>query len=119
MKTMINSNTDFAAIGKDNLEAFTTSSKIWTAGVQDLSKQFAASAMASLEESVAAFKALTTVKSVKEAIELQTIYGKSAVTKALAESARLTEASKKLTEEALAPITARISVAVGSFSKAA
>jgi phasin family protein len=119
MKTMINSNIDFAAIGKDNLEAFTTSSKIWTAGVQDLSKQFAASAKASLEESVAAFKALTTVKSVKEAIELQATYGKSAVAKALAESARLTEASKKLTEEALAPITARISVAVGSFSKGA
>ncbi len=119
LKTMINSKIDFVAAGKDNLEAFTASSKIWTAGVQDLTKQFAATTKASFEESVAAFKALTSVKSVKEAIELQTAYGKSAMTKAMAESTKLTEASRKLTEEALAPITARISVAVGSFSKAA
>ena len=116
---MINSNIDFVAVGKDNLEALTASGKIWTAGVQDLTKQFAATTKASFEESVAAFKALTSVKSVKEAIELQTAYGKAAMTKAMAESTALTEASRKLTEEALAPITARISVAVESFSKAA
>ena len=116
---MLNSKIDFVAVGKDNLEAITASSKIWAAGVQELNKQFAASAKASLEESVAAFKALTTVKSVKEAIELQTAYSKTAIEKAIAETTKLTEASKKLTEEALAPITARISVAVGSFSKAA
>jgi phasin family protein len=119
MKTMINSTVDFATIGKENLEAFTTSSKIWMAGVQDLTKQFAATAKASLEESVATFKALSTVKSVKEAIELQTSYSKTAIAKALAESTKLTEASMKLTEEALAPITARMAVAVGAFSKAA
>jgi phasin family protein len=119
MKTMINSTVDFAAIGKENIEAFTTSSKIWIAGVQDLSKQFAATAKASLEESVATFKALSTVKSVQEAIELQTSYGKTAIAKALAESTKLTEASMKLTEEAMAPITARMAVAAGAFSKAA
>jgi phasin family protein len=89
------------------------------AGVQDLTKQFAATAKASLEESVATFKALGTVKSVQEAIELQTSYGKTAMAKAVAESTRMTEASMKLTEEALAPITARFAVAVGAFSKAA
>jgi phasin family protein len=119
LKTMMNSKIDFVAVGKDNLEAITASSKIWTAGVQDLTKQFAATTKASFEESVAAFKALTTVKSVKEAIELQTAYSKTAMTKAMAETTKLTEASRKLTEEAMAPITARISVAVGSFSKAA
>jgi phasin family protein len=118
LKIMLNT-VDFAAIGKENLEAFTVSSKIWTTGVQDLTKEFAASAKASFEESVAAFKALTTVKSIKEAIELQTSYSKSAVEKALAESKKMTEASLKLTEQAMAPITARVAVAVGSFSKAA
>jgi phasin family protein len=119
MNTMINNTVDFAAIGKQNLEAFTASSKIWTAGVQDLTKQFAATAKASLEESVAAFKALSTVKSVKEAIDLQSAYSKTAIAKALAESAKLTDASRKLTEQAMAPLTARMGVAVGAFSKAA
>jgi phasin family protein len=118
-KTMINSTVDFAAIGKDNLEAFTESSKIWTAGVQDLTKQFVATAKASFDESMATFKALAAVKSVKEAIDLQSIYSKAAIAKALAESTKLTEASMKLTEQAMAPITARMAVAVGAFSKAA
>jgi phasin family protein len=119
MKTMFNSSVDFAAIGKENLEAFTASGKIWAAGVQDLTRQFAATAKASIEESVATFKALTTVKSVKEAVELQSSYSKAAVAKALAESTKLTEASMKLTEQALAPITARMAAAVEVFSKAA
>jgi phasin family protein len=119
MKTMINSTVDFAAIGKENLEAFSASGKIWAAGVQDLTKQFAATAKASLEESVATFKALSTVKSIKEAIDLQSAYSKAAIAKALAESTKLTEASMKLTEQAMAPITARMAAAVGSFSKAA
>ena len=116
---MINSTVDFAAIGKDNLEAFTASTKIWAAGVQDLTQQFAATAKASFDESMATFKALTAVKSFKEAIDLQSSYSKAAVAKALAESTKLTEASMKLTEQALAPITARMATAVGTFSKAA
>ena len=118
-KSMINSTVDFAAIGKENLEAFTASGKIWAAGVQDLTQQFAATAKASVEESVATFKALTAVKSVKEAIDLQSSYSKAAVAKALAEFSKLTEASIKLTEQALAPITARMAAAVEAFSKAA
>jgi phasin family protein len=119
MKTMINKTEDFVAFGKDNLEAFTAAGKIWAAGVQDLTKQVAATAKANFDESVASFKALTSVKSVKEAVELQSAFSKSAIEKALAESAKLTEASIKLTEQALAPITARINVAVQTFAKAA
>ncbi|HET6305789.1 MAG TPA: phasin family protein [Rhodopila sp.] len=116
---MINSSVDFAAIGKDNLEAFAASGKIWAAGVQDLTKQFAATAKASFEDSLATFKALSGVKSVKEAVELQSNYGKAAVTKALSETSKLTEASLKLTEQALAPITARMAATVEAFTKTA
>ncbi len=119
MKTMMTSPIDFAAIGKDNLAAITASGKIWAEGVQDLTKHAAATAKASYEESVATFKALTTVKSVKEAIEIQTAFSKAAIEKAIAETNKMTEASLKLTEKAMAPITARISVAVTSMSKAA
>jgi hypothetical protein len=37
----------------------------------------------------------------------------------VAQSTKLTEASLKLTEQAMAPITARVTVAVQAFSKAA
>ena len=117
-QTMINSTENLVAFGKDNFEALAVSSKIWVAGVQDLSQQFAATAKASLEQSVATLKALTAVRSLNEVVNLQTAYSQ-AVTKALANSNRLTDASLKLTEQALAPLTARMAAAVGAFSKAA
>jgi len=115
---MINKTEDLVAFGKDNLEAITASGKIWVAGVQDLTKQFAATAKASMDESVATMKALAAVRSFDEAVKLQAVYGQ-AVTKALTESNRLTDASFKLTEQALAPLTARVAAAVGAMSKAA
>ena len=64
-------------------------------------------------------KALTSVKSIKDAFELQSSFARSAMEKSLAESGKLTDASFKLTEQALAPITARVSVAVEKLSRAA
>jgi phasin family protein len=107
---------DLVAFNQGNIEAFVKSSQIWTTGVQDLSKQFAASAKASLDESISAFKALTSVKSLKDAFELQSSFARSALEKSLAESGKLTDASFKLTEQALAPITARVTVAVEKFA---
>jgi hypothetical protein len=39
--------------------------------------------------------------------------------KSMTESGKLTDASMKLTEQAMAPITARVTVAVEKFAKAA
>ena len=109
----------FVTFGQGNLDAVTKSGQIWAAGMQDLTKQFAATAKASFDESVATFKALSTVKSVKEAIDLQSNYGKAVIAKAVAEANKLSDASIKLTEQALAPLTARVSAAVETFGKAA
>ena len=110
---------ELVAFSQGNIEALVKSSQIWATGVQDLSKTFAAAAKASLDESMAAFKALTSAKSLKDAFELQSSFARSALEKSLAESGKLTDASMKLTEQALAPITARVTVAVEKFSKAA
>ena len=110
---------ELVAFNQGNIEAIVKSSQIWATGVQDLSKHIAAAAQASLDESISAFKALTSVKSLKDAFELQSSFARSALEKSLAESGRLTDASFKLTEQALAPITARVTVAVEKFAKAA
>ena len=110
---------EFVAFGQGNVEAIVKSSQIWATGVQDLSKHFAAAAKASMDDSMAAFKAMTSVKSLKDAFELQTSFARAAMEKSLAESGKLTDASFKLTEQALAPITARVTVAVEKFAKAA
>jgi phasin family protein len=110
---------ELVAFSQGNVEAIVKSSQIWATGVQDLSRNFAAAAQASLDESMSAFKALTSVKSLKDAFELQSSFARAALEKSLAQSGKLTDASLKLTEQALAPITARVSVAVDKFAKAA
>ncbi len=110
---------EFVAFNQSNVDAFVKSSQIWTAGVQDLSKQVAATAQAQFDETMSVFKALAGMKSLKDAFELQSSFARSAMEKSMSESSRLTDASLKLTEQALAPITARVTTAVESFSKAA
>src|SRR6185312_3410482 len=110
---------ELVAFGQGNVEAMVRSSQIWASGMQDLSKQIAASAQASLDETLSTFKALTSVRSLKDAVDLQAAFARSTLEKTLAESGKLTDASFKLTEQALAPITARVTLAVEKFAKAA
>jgi phasin family protein len=110
---------ELVAFNQGNIEALVKASQIWATGMQDLSKHFAATAQASLDESMSALKALTSAKSLKDAFELQSSFARAAMEKSMAESGKLTDASFKLTEQALAPITARVSVAVEKFAKAA
>ena len=109
---------EMMAFSQGNIEALTRSGQIWTAGMQDLSKQFSATAQASIDETMGLFKAMTSIKSLKDAMELQSSLTKSSFEKAVAEGGRLTEASVKLTEQAMAPITARVTLAVEKFVKA-
>jgi phasin family protein len=110
---------EFVTFSQGNVEAVVKSSQIWATGMQDISKQVAASAQATIDETMATFKALSAVKSLKDAFELQAAFARSAMEKTMAESGKLTDASFKLTEQALAPITARVSAAVEKFGKAA
>jgi phasin family protein len=117
MSKMMKSTEDFVAFGQANLEAFVKSGQIWAAGVQELTKLMATTAKESFDESVSTFKAISTAKSVKEAMDLQSTFAKTAFEKAMAESNKLTDASIKLTEQTMAPITQRVSVAVETFGK--
>ncbi len=108
---------EFVSFSQGNLEAMLRSSQIWAAGVQDIGKQFAASAQAQVDQTVATFKALTSVKSLKEAIDLQSGLARASVEKAVADTGKFTDASLKLAEQALAPITARVTLAVEKFGR--
>jgi phasin family protein len=105
------------AFGQGNMEAMVKASQIYVTGVQDISKHLAASGKASLEEAVAFTKSLMGVKSVMEAIDLQTGFTRSSIEKAVSETNKLT-ASVKLAEQTIAPITARITLAVEPFMSA-
>jgi len=101
-----------AQFHQGNMEAIVKSSQIWASGLQDLSKHVASNAQATMEETISTFRAMTGVKSLKEAFELQSSFAKASMEKAMAESTKLTETGLKLAEQAYAPITARVNAAV-------
>lgn len=118
MHKLMKSTEEFVAFSQGNLEAMVRSGQIWATGMQDLSKHIAGATQATVEEGMSTFRALTAVRSLKDAFELQAAYARSTMEKTIAESGKLTDASFKLTEQALAPLTARVSLAVEKFAKA-
>ena len=110
---------DMLAFGQSNMDAFMKSGQIWAAGVQDLSKQLAATAQANFEETMATFKAMATVKSPKDAMDMQATLVRANMEKVVAETGKITDASMKLAEQAMAPITARVTLAVEKFGRVA
>jgi phasin family protein len=109
---------ELVSFGQGNLEAVVKSGQIFAAGMQDLSQQIAANAQAALNDTFSTFKALTGVRSFKDAVDLQQGLARSAVEKGISETTRLTEASFKLAEQSLAPIAARVTLTVEKFAKA-
>ena len=110
---------DLMAFGQANIEAFMKSGQIWAAGFQDLGQHMATSAQAQLDQTMATWRAMAGVKSVKEALEMQTGLARATVEAAVSGTGKLTDASMKLSEQAFAPITARMSVAAEKFGRAA
>jgi phasin family protein len=110
---------EMMSFSQGNIDAVMKSSQIWAAGIQDLSKQWAATAQTAMGETMTTIKAMSSVKSLKEAIDLQTSLARSSMEKVMAESGKFTDASVKLAEQTMAPLAARVTLAVETFSKTA
>ena len=108
---------ELAGFGKDNVEAVMTSGAILAKGVQDLNDMWLGLARASVEDAVGAAKALFGCKTLPEVVEVQTGLAQAQYEKFVEDSRRLSNMSAKLAENASAPITARVTVAVETFTK--
>lgn len=102
---------------RGNVEAMTKAAQTWAVGTQDLARQMMALAQGLTDHSLEGAKALAAVKSLNEAAEIQAKFAKAAMEKAVAESAKMQEAVFKLTEQAVAPISARMTVAMEKMAK--
>lgn len=110
--------TDMFSFAQGNFEAFTRCSQIMATGMQDMTQSFTASSKASLDDTMSTFKAMGSVKSIKEAMDLQAGLLRSAMEKAVSQTSKLTDTSMKLSEQALAPISARMTLAAETFGRA-
>ena len=108
--------TEFA---KGNVEAIVESTKVYAAGVQDLSKAYAAEAKSAFETLTADVKELASVKSPAELFQLQARLARRNFDALVAYGSKSTDAVSKLASEAFAPISGRISLAAEKISKPA
>ena len=115
-KTVKNS-VEILAFNQGTLEAVITSTRIYSTGFQDISKQLTASGKATVDESVAFTRSLVGVKSGKEVFELQTGFIKTAIENAVSERKKIIDAMVKLTEQAFAPLNTRFRLALETFGK--
>ncbi len=108
---------DLVTFSQANVEALVKSGQIVAATLQDLTKQMASTVQASMDETMATFRAMAGVRSIKEAIGLQTTLARSTVEKALAQAGQVAEASFVFAEHAVAPIADRMTLADRPFGK--
>ncbi len=117
MDKAVKSAEEMVSFSQGNFEAMMKSGQVWAAGFQDLQKAMAASAQAQVEAAMGTFKAISGVKSLKEAMDLQSSLARNSFETAMNETGKLTDASMKLAEQAMAPITARVTLAVEKFGR--
>jgi len=110
---------DVIAFNKANLEALVEANKVLTAGLQQIAKEVVALGQATLETATATAQKSMKVKTVKDAVDLHVGTAKASYEKLIADSAKLNEISVKVTTEALAPVTARVTEAVTKLTKIA
>ena len=93
--------------GKDTAEALIKSATVAGKGAETLHGEIYAYAKQSMEESIAAGKAILGAKSVHEAIELQTGFAKSAFENYVAELTKFNQLFTATAKDSFAPLQAR------------
>lgn len=110
---------ELAAFGKGNVDAVVAAGSAYTRGCEQISAEVMAFGKQSVEESIAAAKALFGARTVQEALDLQTSFAKTWLDAWLSQSSKLGELATKVAQETAEPISSRMSVAVDRFVKTA
>ncbi len=94
---------------RGNIEALIASSRIASAGIQDITRGLVDFTRAQVEQTTGAARDLAQAKTPAEAMEMQRAFAKVQFSTALSEAARLTQAMIATMNEARAPLQARAS----------
>lgn len=110
---------EFAALQKEGMDALIEAGTIWAQGVEQFGKAYLALAQEAAEAGSDAAKALFSVKSLKEAVDLQGEIARKNFDKSLNESVKLSELSVKVANETFMPIQKQFTAAVAKAGKIA
>ena len=108
---------ELAAFGKDNVDAVIESGAVLAKGAQDLNKAWFGLAQASVDEGISAARKMLACQTFEEVIEVQTKLAANGYGRMIDEGHKLSEASLKLAENAVQPLSGRWGAAVEQFNK--
>ena len=94
--------------GKDTAEAYMKSATVAGKGIETINSEIYSYSKESIEESIAASKAMLGSKSVHEAFELQTDFAKSAFEAYVGELTKFGELVTATTKDTFAPLQGRV-----------
>jgi phasin family protein len=98
----------FVGYGKDTAEAVTQSATTAGKGVESINSEIYSYSKQSIEDAVAATKAVMGSKSVHEAFEFQTDFAKTAFEAYVAELSKISELATSVTKDSFAPFKGRV-----------
>jgi phasin family protein len=116
-ESMFKAAEEAAAFGRGNAEALAKATQAYVSGVQDLSRQTLAMVQGLTEQALEGAKALSNVRSLKEAAEIQAGLARTAFERAITETTKLQETALKVAEQSFAPLSARMTLAVEKMSR--
>ena len=106
---------ELVAVGKDNVDAVVRANTAATAGVTRINTQVAANLKAAYEANLAFAKALSGVKTVPEAVELQIGHVRASLDAAIANGTELSALALKVANDVSEPLQARTKVAIDTL----
>jgi phasin family protein len=108
---------DAATMSQENVDACVQSTTVFAKAVEAMSKELMSFAQGAVEANVANAKALFGAKTMQELIDLQTDFSRSGFDSLVAESAKLTDLSMTLANDAVEPIQLRLNATVEKLMK--
>jgi phasin family protein len=98
----------FVGYGKDTADAVTKSATVAGKGIESINSEIYSYSKQSIEDAVAATKAVLGSKSVHEAFEFQTDYAKSAFESYVGELSKISELTTSAAKDTFAPFKGRV-----------
>ena len=108
---------ELAVLGRGNFDAFVQSNSVVARGFEAIGMEVLACAQRSVEENMAQARALIGAKDLQEFVDLQSDFAKRRLERVLAETAKLTELSTKVANEAMEPLQKRVDATVDTVLK--
>ena len=108
---------DMQNVSKEQLEHAATAAASLTRGFQAIATEATDYAKRSLEQTSAYIKKLMGVKSLENALEIQSDFAKSQLEGFVAQANKMSELYKELAQEAVKPITAAVSKVKSEIEK--